>query len=113
MFIACVIHNEVKAAAYAVFMAEVCKPSQVAYISKFGLYLAEIGYRIAAVTVLLRAFEQRHEMYVINAAFIEIIYFLCNAFKVVSKVIDIEHHANDIISAVPVRVFFTLAVKLL
>ena len=112
MLVAGVIHDKVKTAVDAALVTQGGQLAQVVHRAQMGLHLAEVSHGIAAVAVLFRAVQQRHEVKIVYAALGEIINIFDDAVEVAGEVIDIEHHADDIVAAIPVCILFAFAVTL-
>ena len=61
---------------------------------QLGLDPAEIRHGIAAVRAILWAFEERHQVQIVDAAFLDIVDPALESFEVIGKVINIQHHPD-------------------
>lgn len=105
-----VVHHKVETAADTALVAEGGKLTQIINRAERRLYFSKIRYRIAAVAVLLGAFQQGHEVDIVNAALRKIIESFDNAFEVAGEIIHIQHHADNLVAAIPKRMFLPIAV---
>ena len=103
MILAGMIHDEVEAYAHAPFMAGIRKIREILHGTQLRLDFPEIRDSVAAVTPVLRALQQRHEMHVVHPGLLKIWDVLLNALQRSRKSAGVEHHAEDLISPVPVR----------
>ena len=105
------IHDEVHTAAYAVLVTLGGEGFKILHSAQLGLDLMKIRYGVAAVAAILGALEQRHQMDIVDPAFFYIVDLRPHALKVAAEIIHIQHHADELIGAVPVRVLLALAVE--
>ena len=66
-------------------------------------FFAEVGNGIAAVAPVLGALQQRHQVEIVDAAFLDIVKMLPDALQVARKAVGIHEHAQHLISLIPVR----------
>ena len=99
----CVVHDKVKAYAHAHLVAVKCELIQILHCAEFRLDLAEIRYRVAAVAAVLRALKERHKVYIVDTALLDVIKVLMNTLKVAGEAVRVEEHSEKIISLIPVR----------
>ena len=82
MVLARVIHDEVQAHAHSLIMAFFGKGGQVPDRAELRLDIPEIRYRISSVGTACRAFEERHQMDIIDTALFEVIKMAADALQV-------------------------------
>ena len=104
MILAGMIHYKVQAQAHALGTAGIRQGFQVFHGTQLRLDTAEIRHGIAAVAPTLRAFQQGHQMQVVNAALLQIGQLFLHAFQGAGKSAGIEHHAQQLPLAVPVGI---------
>ena len=98
-----VVHNEINADAHAQVVAFVAQGRQILHGAQLGLDLAEVGNGIAAVASVLGALQQRHQVEIVDAAFLDIVKMLPDALQVAREAVGIHEHAQHLISLIPVR----------
>ena len=108
-----VVHDEVDADAHAQAVAFVAQGRQILHGAQLGLHLAEIGNSIAAVASVLGAFQQRHQVEIVDAAFTDIVKMLPDALQVAREAVGIHEHTQHLIALVPVRHQFSGLVPVL
>ena len=107
----CMVHDEIQADVNATFVAGSSQICKIIHGSEFFLDFTEISNRITTVTASLRGVKKRHQMQIINIAFLNIIQFGFQIGKSTGKCIDIHHHTGKIIALVPCRIFFTFQIR--
>ena len=110
MILGSVVHNKVHTQVHSVFVAFICKGSQILHGTKVRADFAEISYCVTTVGAALRGIQKRHQMKTVYVAFFQIWKFGRNSFNVAGKVVNVEHHAKHILLAEPVRIFFSFQV---
>ena len=105
------VHDEIQADVNATFVAGGSQICKIIHGSEFFLDFTEISNRITAVTASLWGVKKRHQMQIINIAFLNIIQFGFQIGKSTGKCIDIHHHTGKIIALVPCRIFFTFQIR--
>ena len=99
-----VIHHKVKAQADPLLVADIRQLFQIFHGAEFRLHAAEIRHGISTVAPLLYGFEQRHQMQVIDTAFLQIGQLLLHSLQSAGKCIHIHHHPQKLIAVIPVWV---------
>ena len=107
----CMVHDEIQADVNAAFVAGCSQICKIIHGSEFFLDFTEISNRITAVAASFRGVKKRHQMQIINIAFLNIIQFGFQIGKSTGKCIDIHHHTGKIIALVPCRIFFTFQIR--
>ena len=98
-----VVHDEVKAEAHTLAVALVAEGGQVFHGAERGLYLAEIGNRVSAVAASRGALQKRHQMQVVQAAFLQIVKMFLHTLQSPCEAVGVHEHAQHLISLVPFR----------
>ena len=110
VILAGVVHHKVQAQAHALGAAGVRQSFQILHGAQFRLNSAEICHSIAAVAPAFRAFQQGHQMQIVDAAFLQIGQLFLYALQRAGKGSGVEHHAQQLPLAVPVRIGFPACV---
>ena len=110
MILGSVVHNKIHTQVHSVFVAFICKGSQVLHRTKVRADFAEVGYCVTTVGTALRGIQERHQMQAVHVAFLKIWKLGRNSLDVAGKIVNIEHHAKHILLAEPVRIFFSFQV---
>ena len=110
MILGGVVHNKIHTQVHSVFVAFICKGSQVLHGTKVRADFAEVGYCVTTVGTALRSVQKRHQMQAVHVAFLKIWKLGRNSLDVAGKIVNIEHHAKHILLAEPVRIFFSFQV---
>lgn len=113
MVLAGVVHDEVHADADVLPVAARRELFQILHGAELGIHGAEIGDRVPAVTAALRTLEERHQVQVIDAAFLQIRNFLPHALKRAGKRFHVQAHAEQTAVPVPAGVLLALCVQFL
>ena len=103
MVFAGVVHNEVDTDAHTQAVAFVTQGRQILHGAQLRLDFAEVGNGIAAVASVLGALQQRHQVEIVDAAFLDIVKMLPDALQVAREAVGIHEHAQHLISLIPVR----------
>ena len=111
MILARVVHHEVEADAHVLLVAELGELVQLLHLAELRLHLAEIRHGVAAVAPLRHGLEKRHQMQVVHAAVLNVVELLHHAIEVAGEVVDVQHHAEELVRAVPVGVLLPLFVQ--
>ena len=110
VILAGVVHDEVHADLNALFVAGFGEVFQILHGAQGALHLAEILHGIAAVAALGNRIQEGHQVDVVDITFLNIIQLLFHAVDGAAEIIDVEHHAQKIIAAVPVGIGLLFAV---
>ena len=90
MIFAGVIHDEVQTERNAPLMAFLRQRGKILHRAELRIHLSEIRHRVAAVASSFRAFQQRHQMKIVHAAFFNVVKMTADAFDGLRKRIDIH-----------------------
>jgi hypothetical protein len=82
-------------------------PADIFHVAEPVVNLPEITDRIAAVTFAGGTHQYRHDMYHINAQFLEIRCFVGQVVQIFSKAVSIKRHANPFLRQEPVMILLT------
>ena len=96
-----VVHHEIEADGDPPAVALVREGGEVLHCTQLRLHLAEVRDGIAAVAAALGAFEQRHQVQVIDAAVLDVIQLLPHTAERFGEGIDIHQHADQLVPLVP------------
>jgi hypothetical protein len=110
MLFRCVVHDKVQAETDSPVVALFGQPFQIFHRAQVRLYLAEVGYGVAAVVLFFRRVQQRHQMNIIDIALFDIIQLFPDALQISGKCVYIHHHSQQLVSTVPVRMLHPLLV---
>ena len=110
MILGSVVHNKIHTQVHSVFVAFICKGSQVLHRTKVRADFAEVGYCVTTVGTALRSVQKRHQMQAVHVAFLKIWKLGRNSLDVAGKIVNVEHHAQHILLAEPVRIIFSFEV---
>ena len=109
--LACVVHHEIETDRHALLVAFVRKPCQVLHRPQLRLNLSEIRHGIAAVASVLRAFQQGHQVQIIDARLLQVIQMLLYTPERAAEALGIHEHAQHIALLEPVRLFKPLCIQ--
>ena len=110
MLVRGVVHYKIQADVDAVFVAGVRQRRKILHRTQFRLYGPEIRHRVPAVAFSFGAGKQRHQMQIVDPAFLQVRYMFSRSLQRTAKVVGIEHHPHQIIAAVPVGVCLPFAI---
>ena len=96
-----VIHDKVQADSDAAVMAGVRQGGQVIHGAQVRLDLPEVADRVAAVAAALRAFQQGHEVEIVDAGFRKVVQLRPDAPEGSREGFDIHQHADHLVAPVP------------
>src|SRR5450631_2705926 len=82
-------------------------PADIVHVAEPVVNLPEIADRIAAVTFAGGPHQYRHDMYHIDAQFLEISSFVGQVVQIFSKAVSIKRHADPCLRQEPVMILFT------
>ena len=106
-----VVHHKVQANGDAAPVAVLRQSGQIRHGSKLRLHLAEVRDGIAAVAAPLGAFQQGHQMQVVDPAFFDIVQLFPNALQRSGEGLDIHQHAHKVMPLVPAAVALPFRVQ--
>ena len=107
-----VVHHEVEADRDAAAVAVGGERGQILHRAERGLNLSEVGHRVAAVAAADGAFQQGHQVQIVDAAVLNVVELFAHAVERTGKAVHIHEHADQIAALVPVRVAQPLPVQL-
>ena len=107
-----VVHNEVEADAHAAVVAVIAESGEVFHGAESRLHLAEVCNGISAVAAAGRALQQRHQVYIVQTAFLQIIQVFADSVEGTCKAVGIHQHTQHLVALVPLRNFFAHLVPL-
>ena len=99
-----VVHHEVEADGDITAVAVGGEGGQILHRAERGLDLAEVRHRVAAVAAAHGAFQQGHQVQIVDAALLNVIELFAHAFECTGKAVHIHQHADKVVALVPVRV---------
>ena len=99
------VHHKIHTYIDPFFVAGCRQILQIFHSSQLLLHLAEIRHRISAVGTPLYRIQKRHQMDIVDIAFLDIVKFRLHALHIAGKIVDIEHHTQHLIRFIPLRVF--------
>ena len=105
------IHDKVHADIDSLFMAGRRQILQILHRAELRLHLTEIRHCIAAVRTPLWRIEERHQMDIIDIALFDIIQLRLHTFHISCKIVNVKHHAQQVVLLIPVPVRLALRVK--
>ena len=106
------VHDEVQADTHTPVVALIAQFRQIFHGAQSRLHLAEVGYCVAAVAASRGALQQRHEVYIVESALLQIIQVLPDSLERAGKAVGIHEHAQHLIAFVPLRNFLAHLVPL-
>ena len=98
------VHDEIHAHIDAFVMAGRRQVLQILHGTQALLDFPEIRHCVAAIGAALRGLQERHQVDVVHIAFLDVIQPGLHALHVPGKIVDVEHHPQHVIAAVPSRV---------
>ena len=110
MILGSVVHNKIHTQVHSVFVAFVSKSGKILHGAKVRADFAEVGYCVTTVGTALRGIQERHQMQAVHVAFLKIWKLGRNSLDVAGKIVNVEHHAQHILLAEPVWIFFSFQV---
>ena len=105
-----VVHDKVHANLNALFMAGFGQSFQILHGTECRLNLAEVLHGIAAVAALGNCVQEGHQVDVVDIALLQVGQLFFDAVDGAAEIVDVEHHAHQIIAAVPVGIGLFFAV---
>ena len=99
-----VVHDKVKADGDAALVAVGRELRQILHRAEGGLHLAKVGHRIAAVAAAHGAFQQGHQVQVVDAGLLNVVELFPHALERAGKAVHIHEHADQIVPPVPVGI---------
>ncbi len=105
------IHHKIAADIYFSFMACPRQILQVPHCPHFWGNLTEIADCVTSVRLSLCRLQKRHQMNTIHITLLQIIQFLPDTLHIFCKIINIEHHAKQIVLLIPVGILFSETVE--
>ena len=106
MVLAGVVHDKVEADRDPPPVAFLRQVVQVLHRAQFRLNLPEIAHSVAAVAPVCRAFQQRHQVQVIDPALLDIVQLVLHALQVSREGFHVHQHPDQVMTPVPVRTGF-------
>ena len=113
VILAGVVHHKIQAHGDAPAVAVLRQRPQVVHRAKVGLHLPEIADGIATVAAALGAFQQRHQVQIVDAAVGDIIQLLPHAVQRAGEGLHVHQHAHQIVALVPAGIAQARPVQLL
>ena len=110
MILGGVVHNKIHTQVHSVFMAFVSKSGKILHGTKIRADFAEVGYCVTTVGTALRGIQERHQMQTVYITLLKIWKLGRNSLDVAGKIVNVEHHAQHILLAEPVRIIFSFEV---
>ena len=110
VLLAGMIHDKIHTDGDPLSMAVICQFDQIFHRPQLRLDLAKAGYRVSAVAPAVHHIEKRHKVQIIDAALAQIAELFFHTAQCSGKLIHIKAHTEQIISFIPVRIFFPAAV---
>ena len=105
------VHDEIQADIDAAFVTGVSQSGKIIHGSETFLNLTEISNCIPTVAASLWGVKKRHQMQIVDIAFLYIIQFGFQIGKSACKSIDIHHHTGKVIAFVPGWIFFSFQIR--
>ena len=111
MFIRCVIENQIHNQADARLTKFARKRCKLFHRAKRRMHFAITADRIAAIVFAFGRFEERHEMKIGEAEFLEIWDFGFHAFEVFCEKINVANSAQHLVRLEPERILLPCIVQ--
>jgi len=111
MILGRMVHDKIHADADIGCMAFFREFLQIRHCAELRFNGTEVRNGIAPVAPSSRAFQKRHQMKVIDSAFLEIRKFFPHPVQVSGKRLHVEAHAEHIIALIPVRISLSFSIE--
>ena len=107
-----VVHHEVRAQVDPLLVAGGGQLLQVVHGAQVGADGAEVGRGVAAVAALGHGVQEEHQVEHVHPGPLNVGQFFPHPVQVPGEVVDVQHHAGEVVGSVPLRVGLPLQVPL-